>query len=471
MAELAARREASGGAGAWREWFSAGSSLRAMAQTGGAALLSSGLNSLAIKLVASGAGPSGVALLATLQQSRQTALVAGTLNGQTALIQGASSLQGIERREFMRTAAALLAAAALAAAILMLLAPGAWTRIAGLPPQNAPLFRGLTAAVILSCGYVFLTALLNALGQVSRLALLQLAAPAAFAILAAPAAAALRGGGTRLLLAALTVSSGTAMAAAALLLEPFRASILGWFRGPGVWWSGQAARRFLSLALSTMSTGLLGSILLISLRGRIARTQGLEVTGQFDAAWTISMNHVTLVLASLQTYYLPLLARTRPAAERATLIAAVLVPAALGASLAIAGIALLKPWVLSVFYSHDFVDGARYLRWTLLGDYLKVASWVLSAPMLASADVRAFVASDLAAWGTFGAAALALSRWMPAADATAIAFVAMYAVHLAIAAVYARRRHAFTPDARTAGAWLGGLGLVSAASAIGWNAP
>ena len=51
--------------------------------------------------------------------------------------------------------------------------------------------------------------------------------------------------------------------------------------------------------------------------------------------------------------------------------------AALAAAGAIAAIALLKPWLLTLFYSAAFRPAAGYLRWTLLGDYLKVTSWIL----------------------------------------------------------------------------------------------
>src|SRR5262249_37485338 len=65
--------------------------LRAMSQTGGSSLASGLLSLAATKILAVMLGPAQVALLATLQQIRQTALTGATLNGQTALIQGASA--------------------------------------------------------------------------------------------------------------------------------------------------------------------------------------------------------------------------------------------------------------------------------------------------------------------------------------------------------------------------------------------
>ena len=165
------------------------------------------------------------------------------------------------------------------------------------------------------------------------------------------------------------------------------------------------------------------------------------MAGQFDAAWAISMNHVSLVLASLQTYCLPVLARTSDRAGRSAHLTRMLTAAALAGAAAVCALAVLKPVVLAVFYSNAFLDASRYLRWTLVGDYLKVSSWVLSIPMLASADMRAFLVADLSAYAVFAVGAAAASQFRGAAEGTAMAFVLMYAAHLAICGAIAWRRY------------------------------
>jgi hypothetical protein len=125
--------------------------------------------------------------------------------------------------------------------------------------------------------------------------------------------------------------------------------------------------------------------------------------------------------------------------------------------------------LLHLLYSPAFLGAGQYLRWTLLGDYLKVASWILSIPMLAAADMRVFLASDLAASGAFLAAAALFSRWRSPAESAAIAFLAMHVAHLGICVFYVRRRHAFPWRGRAAAVWLAGLAVVGAASTLGWN--
>jgi hypothetical protein len=195
----------------------------------------------------------------------------------------------------------------------------------------------------------------------------------------------------------------------------------------------------------------------------------MAVTGQFDAAWAISMNYVSLVLASLQSYYLPALARARGTGRRNTHISQVLTLATLAAAGLIAAIALLKPRLLTWFYSAGFRPGIAYLRWTLVGDYLKVSSWVLSLPILAAAETKVFLAADLAAYGVFLGAATGLTLWLTAATSAGAAFVLMYAAHLLICAVYLWRRQQFIPTRLALLAWTAGLAVVVAVSALTWN--
>jgi hypothetical protein len=73
----------------------------------------------------------------------------------------------------------------------------------------------------------------------------------------------------------------------------------------------------------------------------------------------------------------------------------------------------------------------RRAAWTLVGDYLKVTCWVLAMPMLAIADMKTFLATDLTAQTVFAGSALAFSAVFKPSEATAIAFVVCYVVNLA----------------------------------------
>ena len=129
----------------------------------------------------------------------------------------------------------------------------------------------------------------------------------------------------------------------------------------------------------------------------------------------------------------------------------------------------MKSLALTVLYSGAFHSAALYLRWTLLGDYLKITSWILSLAILAHAEMKAFLTIDLAVYGVFVGGSWALTRWFSAAESAAMAFLLMYAAHLALCYGHLCRRHGFAPGARTIVIWLAGLALVAGASAASWN--
>jgi hypothetical protein len=182
------------------------------------------------------------------------------------------------------------------------------------------------------------------------------------------------------------------------------------------------------------------------------------------------MNQVSLVLASLQTYYLPALARASSPEQRRAQITRVLTLAAPASALVIAVIACAKPFWLTLLYSSQFHAAAYYLRWTLLGDYLKVSSWIVSVSMLANADMRAFLLADLAAAAAFLSFTAALTRLRTPSEAASIAFVLTHALHLAIGAVYVRLQHGFRWRPLLSAVWLAGLAVVAGVSLWNWNA-
>src|SRR5262249_3852779 len=131
----------------------------------------------------------------------------------------------------------------------------------------------------------------------------------------------------------------------------------------------------------------------------------------------------------------------------------------------IVAIAVFKPLVLSTLYSNAFHPAAIYLRWTLIGDYLKVSSWVLSIPLLAAAELRAFLTADVVSLATFVISTWLISFVRGSAESAAIGFLLCYIVHFILCFGYARRC-GFRMDRRRQILWICGLALVVVASVI-----
>lgn len=443
--------------------------VRAMSKTGGASIASGLVSALGTKIVATVLGPGSVALLATLQQLRDGAIVAATANGRTALVQGASELETVGRREYLRTVAILFAGGTLLVALAMLAAPREIVRWSRLPQSGEPLLAWLAVTVVLLSLFVFLTAVLNSLKEIGKLAWLQLASPVVAAMVAWPLAWEVRAGHQVALVFFLAIPAAATVVAASVALAGHRERLHEWFQGPGRWWTAGAARHFFSISGAMLASGLAATTVLLAVRASITRQESLAMTGQFDAAWNISMNQVTLILGSVQTYYLPSLASARTGSERVAQMRSMLLVATLATVPAIVALAALKPLAVSVLYSHAFAASPGFLRWTLVGDFLKVSAWVLATPMLATRDLGAFLTFDLMTHATFFGAAMLLARILEPAEGAAIGFLVAYAVYFALCYGRARARYGFRFGAAGLSAWLLGLALIAGASAHAWS--
>lgn len=185
-------------------------------------------------------------------------------------------------------------------------------------------------------------------------------------------------------------------------------------------------------------------------RALVQRDLGADALGQFQAAWAISMTYIGFVLGAMGTDFYPRLTAIiddREAVNRLvneqTEVALLLATPVLLAMLALA------PWVIRILYTAEFADAAMVLRWQVLGDFLKIASWPLGFILLAAGAGRAFMLTEWIGMGGF-----VLFTWLGlpllGIKATGVAFVGLYAVYLPLVYWLAVRRTGFAWSAAVA---------------------
>jgi PST family polysaccharide transporter len=155
------------------------------------------------------------------------------------------------------------------------------------------------------------------------------------------------------------------------------------------------------------------------------------------------MTYIGFVLGAMGTDYYPRLVAVvdDPAAvnrlvneqvEVALLLAAPVLLAMLG----------LAPWVIQTLYSSLFNEAVEILRWQVLGDVLKIASWPLGYILVAAGAGKTFMAVEWLAMGAFVVLSFVL---LPVVGllATGLSFFAMYLLLLAMVLGLARRGTGF----------------------------
>jgi len=203
-------------------------------------------------------------------------------------------------------------------------------------------------------------------------------------------------------------------------------------------------RNLARLGGAFMVAGLASTTGQLLVRTLVQRDLGPQALGQFQAAWTISMTYIGFALGAMGMDFYPRLTaliRDHEAVNRLvneqTEVALLLTTPVILATLALA------PWVIHLLYTAEFAQAAMVLRWQVLGDFLKIASWPLGFILLAAGAGRTFMITEWIGMGSF-----VLFTWagMPffGITVTGIAFGGMYAVYLPLVYWLTVRRTRFS---------------------------
>jgi PST family polysaccharide transporter len=199
-------------------------------------------------------------------------------------------------------------------------------------------------------------------------------------------------------------------------------------------------KMLLRLGLAMVGAGLVQQFAQLWIRIDVARVLGAQSLGQYQAAWTISMQYVSFVLMAMGTDYYPRLTgvihdhkAARNLVNEQTEIATLLSAPVFIAMMAVA------PWVIHLLYAASFTPAIEILRWQVLGDVLKVVSWPLGFLILAAGDGKAFFSTETAALLVLTGLITGLAPIM-GLPITGIAYLAMYVFYLPLVYWLAHRR-------------------------------
>ena len=185
------------------------------------------------------------------------------------------------------------------------------------------------------------------------------------------------------------------------------------------------------------------SLVQLWIRVDVGNVLGTHALGQFQASWTVSQQYIDFILAAMAADYYPRLTgiiHDKTAAihliNHQTEIALLLAGPVFLAMMALA------PWVIRLLYTAAFAPAVEVLRWQILSDVLKIASWPLGFLFLAAGDGKTFLWTEVSALLVLGITVTSLLR-IVGLDITGIAFLVCYAFYLPLVYWLARRRIAF----------------------------
>lgn len=373
------------------------------------------------KLLAVYVGPNGYGLVGHFQSlvAMVSALAGGALAaGVTKL--GAEHGAAPERQQAVwRTAMGLGLAGALAAALLLLLVGPAIEAALGLAGPAPGVTRWLAASALLLAVNAVLLAALSGMKRVEAFVTAN--------IVGSLAALALAGWlvtqhGLHGALVALPLGQALAGVVTALV---FRHAWLARWRGLVGRIDPTLARALGGFVLMALTTATVVPLSQMLIREGIERVAGTAVMGLWQAMWKLSETHLLLLTTTLSLHFLPRFAEIRQGRELVREIRAgyrFVLPLVLATA---GGAYLLREPLVRLLFSAEFVPLTDALGWQLVGDVLKIVSWVPAYTMISHARTRLYMASEIAFAVLLAAASIVgshLAGLVGAAQAYALTF-------------------------------------------------
>lgn len=133
----------------------------------------------------------------------------------------------------------------------------------------------------------------------------------------------------------------------------------------------------------------------ILIRTHLGDTFGLEAAGYWEAMWRLSAAYLMLVTTTLSLYYLPKLSELKELDDiRKEILQGykIILPLVAACGLIIY---LMRDFIISVLFTQDFIPVRELFAWQMVGDVLKIGSWLLGYVLIAKAAFKFVIFTEV----------------------------------------------------------------------------
>ncbi|MCG9697115.1 O-antigen translocase [Shewanella sp. Isolate11] len=157
----------------------------------------------------------------------------------------------------------------------------------------------------------------------------------------------------------------------------------------------QMSKRLFKYSLMALVSASVVPISQILIRNFVSESLGWDYAGYWQAMVYISNMYLMVITTALSTYYLPRLSEINDKNElREELINGYRIILPLVSMLSLL-MFFLKDFILIILFTEEFKPMLLLFKWQLVGDVLKISSWLLAYLMLAKAMTKVFVITEI----------------------------------------------------------------------------
>lgn len=164
------------------------------------------------------------------------------------------------------------------------------------------------------------------------------------------------------------------------------------------WWGrveSEQRKRIGSYVLMALTSALTAPVSMIFIRNILVAEVGWNSTGQWQAIWKISEVYLSVVIMSLSTYYLPKLSSLINYVEIKNEIrktACVVMPIVIAMTIVVY---FCRDIIVSLLFTSEFHQVRNLFAIQLLGDIVKIFSWLYAYPMISRGATKWFVSTEI----------------------------------------------------------------------------
>lgn len=155
------------------------------------------------------------------------------------------------------------------------------------------------------------------------------------------------------------------------------------------------AKNFAAFALMALVSAICVPLSQMAIRSYLSQEFGLNYAGYWEAMVRLSAAYLMLITTTLSVYYLPRLAELTHLDEikkEVYLGYKFIFPLAVVGGMCVY---VLRDWIITLLFSHAFMPMRDLFLWQMIGDSLKIGSWILAYLMLSKAMTKLFIVTEI----------------------------------------------------------------------------
>ena len=188
------------------------------------------------------------------------------------------------------------------------------------------------------------------------------------------------------------------------------------------------SRNFLNYAAMALVSAMCVPVSQIIIRNHVISEFGVDYAGYWDAMTRLSGAYLMLVTTTLGVYYLPRLSEIK---EKHEVIAEVMLGYKFILPFAIVSSTLVYIFrfeLITILFTQSFFPMDEIFLWQLIGDVLKIGSWILAYLMLGRAMTKLFITTEILFTISLLVLTYLFSEYF-AFEGVAIAYMVNYAIY------------------------------------------